>query len=612
MKISLSKTLLAITILIVLVAPMLTPPVAAQPKRGGTLIWAVASDPNLPGLLGAGSGTFLFQQAASQVFNTLVSYDSKNLQWRPELAQSWTVSPDGLTMTFNLVKNATWHDGVPFTSADVSYSIQKVNPVYNGFAADFMKFVSSVNTPDDYTVVFNMKQPFPAIFSPVVGLGGVGWSIVPKHLYDGKDLATNEYNNKPVGTGPWMFKEWVKGDHITFVRNPNYFKKGLPYLDQLIFKIIPDASARALAFEKGDVDFEWALGGLTYADGVRIQDEISSGKLTGKKVWFYPSQSGSSDILYLNQLPNGPAFLKDIKVRQALAYAVNLTKMNELVYFNKGTVMTGPVSPAPATSWYYDPNAKQPTYNPAMANKLLDDAGYKPGADGTRFKMRITVDSVGYPQYVKEGEVMRDFLKAVGIQLNVVTLDTAAWHDAVFRRWDYDTFIFPMSTGPDPHLIVRYYTGPGIQPVSWSNAAGYNNSKVNDLFAASEVEPNRAKRTDLVLQATRLLVTDQAAFWMLARPYVNALNMDFSDEFQPGAWENAGGVCIQRLEAVYWTKGTPIVPATTAITSATSPVAQPAIGSDTLLAIVVLIIIVAVGAFYWQRRSKTQKTPQKT
>jgi len=389
------------------------------------------------------------------------------------------------------------------------------------------------------------------------------------------------------------------------VKNDKYFKKGLPYLDQLIFKVIPDAAARALAFEKGDVDFEWALGGLSYSDGARLQDSISSGKLTGKRVWFYPSQSGSADILYLNQLPNGPQFMKDIRVRKAIAYAIDLNKLNELVYFGKATVMTGPVSPAPATAWYYDPKQTQPTYDPAMANKLLDDAGYKPGPDGIRFKMRITVDSVGYPQYVKEGEVMRDFLKAVGIQLDIVALDTAAWHNAVFVKWDYDTFIFPMSTGPDPHLIVRYYTGDGIQPVSWSNAAGYNNTQVNQLFAASEIEPDRAKRASLVEQATGVLVNDQAAFWMVARPYVNAVNTDFSEELQPSAWENAGGVCIQRLEGVYWTKGTAMATSTTAAITTTPT--TPTFGMESVAAIIVVIVI-AIGAFIWRRRPKQSKT----
>ena len=605
MKINLVKVLLTATIVSVLLAPIATTPVRAQPRYGGTIVWGMGSDPALPGLLGAGAGTFLFQQVAHQIFNTLVCHDFATGDWRPELAESWEVSPDGLRMKFNLIKNATWHDGKPFTSADVKYSFEKVNPVYNGFAAMFMQALKSIETPDSYTLVINMKTPWPAMFSPVQGFGGVGWSIVPKHLYEGTDLATNKYNNEPVGTGPWKYKEWARGDHITLVKNEKYWKKGIPYLDQMIFKIIPTASGRALAFEKGEVDFLWAMT-LGYPEGVALENSIKAGKLPGKKVWFYPSQSGSVDHLIFNVHSKGPAFFKDVRVRKAVAHAVNVSKINELVYYNKAILLNGPVSPAPATSWYCDQTLRQPAYDPAMANKLLDEAGYKRGPDGIRFKMRITVDSAGYPNHVKEGEVMRDYLKEVGIELNIVSLDTPAWHDAVFKRWDYDTFVFPMSTGPDPLLIIRYYTGKGIEPVSWSNAGGYNNSKVNELFYASEVEPNRAKRAELVKQATKILVEEQAAVFLVARPYVNAINLDFSEEYQPGAWEYTGGVCFQRTERVYWLKA-PAVTTTVATptTAVTTPTAAPAMGMETVV-LIAAVVIIAIGAAYWLKKPKPQ------
>jgi len=604
MKIDLVKLLLAMTIVTVLLTPAMTTPVMAQPRYGGTFVWGMGSDPALPGLLGAGSGTFLFQQVGHQFFNTLVANDFVTGAWKPELAEKWEVSSDGMTLKFSLIKNATWHDGKPFTSADVKYSYEKVNPVYNGFAAMFLKAVQSIETPDAYTVVINMKTPWPAMFSPIQGFGGVGWSIVPKHLYDGTDLATNKYNNEPVGTGPWKYKEWVRGDHITLVKNEKYWKKGIPYLDQMIFKIIPSTSGRALAFEKGEVDLLWAMT-LSYADGVRLEADIKAGKLPGKKVWLYPSQSGSCDVLIFNLQPNGPKFFKDLKVRKAIASAVDPKKISELVYFGTAIPQPGPVSPAPACKWYQDPDAKQPGFDLALANKLLDEAGYPKGPDGTRFKFRITVDPVGYPTHVKAGEVMRDTLKEVGIDLSIVSLDTPAWHDAVFKRWDFDTFVFPMSTGPDPLLIIRYYTGKGIEPVSWSNAGGYNNSKVNELFYASEIEMNRAKRADLVKQATRLLVEDQAAVWLVTRQYVNALNLDFSDEFQAGAFEYTGGVCFERTERVYWLKAPAPVTTTPTVRTTTTPAPQPGIGTETI-GLIVLVVIIVTGAAYWMKRPKPQ------
>ena len=604
MKNDLVKALVTVGIVSVLLALIMISPAQAQPRYGGTLVWGIGSDP--PTLRGASASTFLFQQVQAQPFNCLVSNDFKTGEWKPELAQSWQISPDGLKVVFNLVRNATWHDGKPFTSADVKFTFEKVSPKYVSFAASFMGSVQSIETPDDYTVVINMKKPFPAMLSPSIGIGGSGWSIMPKHLYDGTDYDTNPYNVQPVGTGAWKFKEWVRGDHITFVRNEKYFRKGLPYLDQMIYKVIPAPAARALAFEKGEVDFMWAMV-LGYSDAVTEMKNIEAGKLPGKKVWLYPSQSGSCDVLIFNLQSEGPAFFKDVRVRKAIAYAIDLQKICDLVYFGTALPQLGPVSSAPACSWYFDPAAKQPTYDPAMANKLLDEAGYKRGADGIRFKMRISVDPVGYPTHLKEGEVMKDALKEVGIDLNIVTLETAAWHDAVFTRWDFDTFVFPMSTGPDPMLVQQYFTGKGIRRVSWSNAGGYNNSKVNDLFYASEVEMNKAKRADLVKQATRIMVDDQAAVWLVTRQYVNALNLDFSDQFQLGAWEYTGGIGFARMEGVYWLKA-PAPTTTTTVAPTTTTVAPPAApGIDTnTVALVVAVVIIAAGVAYWLKKPKAK------
>jgi peptide/nickel transport system substrate-binding protein len=604
MKIDLVKILLTATIISVLLAPLVTSPAIAQPRYGGRLVWGIGSDP--PTLRGASASTFLFQQVQAQPFNCLVSNDFNTGEWKPELAESWQISPDGLRVVFNLVRNATWHDGKPFTSADVKFSLLKVNPKYVSFAASFNESVKSIDTPDDYTVVINMKKPFPAMLSPSIGIGGSGWSIVPKHLYENTDFDTNPYNVKPVGTGAWKFEEWARGDHITFVRNEKYFKKGLPYLDKMIYKVIPATAARALAFEKGEVDFMWAMV-LAYSDGARLMKDIQDGKLPGKKVWLYPSQSGSCDVLIFNLQPEGPAFFKDVRVRKAIAYAIDQKKICDLVYYGTALPQLTPVSSAPACRWYYDADSKQPAYDPSMANKLLDEAGYKKGPDGIRFKMRISVDSIGYPTHLKEGEIFKDLLKEVGIDLNIVSLETAAWHDAVFTRWDFDTFVFPMSTGPDPMLVQQYYTGKGIRRVSWSNAGGYNNSKVNELFYASEVEMNRAKRADLVKQATKIMVEDQAAVWLVTRQYVNALNLDFSDQFQPGVWEYGGGIGFARTEGVYWLKAPAPTTPTKTTTTVTTPTAAPAIGTETI-ALIVVIAVVVIAAVYWMRKPQKKAT----
>jgi len=613
------KTFLAIgfVVLAVLMASMMISPArvrASQPLYGGTLVWGIRNEPELPGLLAAGAPTIWGQAVAQQMFNHLVANDFVTGKWIPELAQSWDISADHLQFTFHLVHNATWHDGQPFTSADVKYTYEEIAPVFGAEAANFMDAVSSIDTPDDYTLVINMKHPYPAMFIQQLGLGGMGMSIMPKHLYEGTDLATNPYNTKPIGTGPYMFKEWVTGDHITLVRNPNYWKKGLPYLDRMIYQIIPDTTAMALAFKKGDVDFVWAEG-ITPQDALAIQSDIASGKLTGKRVWFWPSADAAVDTLMLNQHPDGPdPWFRDVRVRKAIAYAVDMNRLNELAFLNTYIPVTGPVPPASSVAWYYQNDTRQPTYDPAMAEKLLDDAGYKRGSDGTRFKIRFVCRT----DMLDMANVLKDYFEAVGIETAVTPLDFAAWSDAVFVKWDFDVYIYPMSTGPDPNYLKNNFSTEGIAHSPWSNSAGYSNPEVDAMFSAMAVEPDIVKRGELMKSIGRMLVNDQAAYWIICETFINALNLDFSDQFQPGAWENAAGTCVQRMERVYWLKGTaPTAPtttaaATTAPTTAVSTAtteAVPGVGTESIILTVIAAIVIIGGiAFYLRRRPKRQRT----
>lgn len=227
---------------------------AAQPSHGGTLIIAVeGEDSSLnPHLVASATA----QPVINNIFNLLVYMDF-NFEIIPGLARSWNVSKDGLTYTFNLAKNAAWHDGKPFTSADVLYSLKEIypqNPRRSWWKPNVNFFLEA---PDAYTFLIKLKEPFAPLLT-TLAFQVTGPNILPKHLYEGTDLKKNPYNNKPIGTGPFMFKEWVKGSHIELVRNENYFARGKenkPYIDRLVFQIIPDSSARILALKKGEIDF---------------------------------------------------------------------------------------------------------------------------------------------------------------------------------------------------------------------------------------------------------------------------------------------------------------------------------------------------------------------
>ncbi len=558
----------------ILVMPLIYGEKEAQPRYGGTLVVGLSSEP--PHLVLSGPPTWVFYQVVRQIGNSLVSFDPETLEWRPELAQSWEVTeePDGgMTITFHLVRNATWHDGKPFTSADVKFTYEQVAPLFNSFVDGMMKnYVKSIETPDDYTVIFRFKTKWAPAFYPGY-FGGSGINISPKHIYEGTDIPNNPYNTKPIGTGPFKFKEWKKGEYIILERNENYWKKGLPYLDRIIFKIIKTSTAMMLAFEKGEIDFVWTYG-LTMSDAIALQEKIGLGQLPGKRVWFFPSPGGSLDVVGFNLHPEGPAPFKDVRVRKAIAAAIDRKKIAEVVYFNRVEALDTVVSSAPAVA-RYNPGVNQPPYDPALAERLLDEAGYPRGPDGTRFKIRLMIDSVSYPWYLKEAELIRDFLAEVGISVEIVALDTAAWHERVFKNWDFDMSIFPFVHGPGPIYFIRYYTERGIVRASWSNAMGYNNPAFNEKIFPAEYEIDRAKEETLVREALKILVEDQPAVWTCSRTFVAAVNLDFSDEFEPGAWEHGMGTGYLNLEKIYWVKAPPKPEVTTMIKTELSTIVQP-------------------------------------
>ena len=192
-------------------------------------------------------------QPGTQLFASLLRYDSG---WQPEpyLAESWQISENGLRITIKLVKNARFHDGKPITSEDVAFSVKTVqenHPFKTMFAP-----VSKVETPDAHTAVFVLSKPHPAI---LLAMSSQLLPIIPKHIYgDGQDVKTHPRNAKNVvGSGPFKLVEFKRDQHIVFERNEDYFMKGLPYFDKMIFRIMKNGNSRVIALENGEVAFKW-------------------------------------------------------------------------------------------------------------------------------------------------------------------------------------------------------------------------------------------------------------------------------------------------------------------------------------------------------------------
>ncbi len=250
------------------------------------------------------------ERVASKIFDGLVEY-GPDLKPRPQLAESWTVSPDSLTWTFKLRQNATWHDGQPFTAADVKFSAEEVWLKISPASRRVLQYLTRIDTPDAHTVVLHLSKSTPATFGI---LDSLGTPILPKHLYENTDIRNNPYNNKPVGTGPFVFKEWLRGDRIVLDRNDKYWAPGQPYLDRLTWKITPDVSGRATALETGAAQYG-ERNPVTFADADRLAKlpnlVVSQEGYNGYAAW-----------LWLEPNLRDPILAK-LEVRQAIAHAIN-------------------------------------------------------------------------------------------------------------------------------------------------------------------------------------------------------------------------------------------------------------------------------------------------
>ena len=468
----------------------------ATPQRGGTVVVAVNADPGPmnPATTTAG-GT---HNVTDQIFNGLVGLDD-NLNPVPELAASWEIGDGGKVYTFKLVPNVKWHDGAPFTSADVRFTFEQALLKFHARTKAALESVlAGIDTPDDGTVVFRFKQPYGSLLQR---LDVVEASIIPKHIYDGKEVDKDPANLKPIGTGPFRFVEYVKGDHVTLERNPNYFRPDRPYFDKAIYRIIPNATTATQALEQGEVDY---LGSVQGSDLDRLRANKGLTLVQG-----FGGSGGSvcQDVLIPN-LTKAP-FDKP-EVRRAFYQAIDRQFLLDRVYFGQGGLSTGPISRQ--LSWAYTDKVRAYPFDLAAVNSALDAAGLPRGADGTRFTVTFTHAT----SFAKLGEALRDQLKGAGINLQLEALEVNAANDKVFVKKAFDLGVASYCNGSDPEIGVRrVYVSSNIGPILFSNGAGYRNPEVDRLFDAAAAAPDRNARATLYAQMQQILTEDLPYFWLI-------------------------------------------------------------------------------------------------
>ncbi|HEY4201292.1 MAG TPA: ABC transporter substrate-binding protein [Devosiaceae bacterium] len=490
MKLSKPKLLRPLACAAVLLAALANGAFAqtATPELGGTAIVAIGQDPT-------SANPAITSNTADRIvgciiFEGLVNVGSTDLSIQPALAKSWAISPDGKTYTFNLV-DAKWHDGQPFTSDDVKYSLLQVNTKYSPAFTAAGSQIASIDTPSPTQVVINLKQSYgPFLASLPCAVGG---AIVPKHIYEGKEPASV---TDLVGTGPFKLAEWQHGDYMRLARNPDYYVAGRPYLDEVVAKVINQAASRLQAVQSGDIDLIQYVPG---ADQVAVRTNPAV-KIENSDI------SPTAHYLVFNTRKKP---FDDKRVRQALMMAIDRDYVHKNVFFDIGKVGKAPF--VQEIAWAANPAIDYATLYPfdvAKANALLDEAGYKRDSGGKRFTVHFPVYSTSWPEHQQTALAIQGMWKAIGVDVTVDAFEDATFNKKVYQDFDFDVAMSPLSSYDDPDIgIARGYVTPSIGKV-FGNASGYSNPKVDDLFEAGRRGSTNEQRAIPYQQVQAILADD--------------------------------------------------------------------------------------------------------
>jgi peptide/nickel transport system substrate-binding protein len=505
-----SMTLRAVPVLIAVWCVGSAPVVGQDaPVRGGTVVVAIVSD---PGHLNPAITTSGATHAASELlYNGLLGRDERG-EPVPELAESWQVEQGGAVYRFRLRDGVKWHDGTPFTAADVKFTFEEVLLKFHARTrASMGALLAGIEALDDRTVVFRFKQPYaPLLYQ----LDATEAPIVARHVYQGTDPQTNAANSNPIGTGPFKFVSYTKGTEIRLVRNPAYFKAGLPYIDGLVMRVIPDLSVQVLALENGEVDFLWELPG-------QLQSRVKGdARFQTARTGYHPG--GSNCIMTMSFNLDRP-ILKELRVRQAIAHALDRQAFLSQILFGDGKVAAAPISSE--IPWAHAAGLSMPRTDRAESEKLLDAVGWKKEGDGPRTARgvsgvpdgtRLSIEFLHFPTFAKYGELVRQQLGAVGIGVTLKPLEPAVFAPTVFKDRNFDSNVISYCNGPDPEIGVRrMYHSSQIGPAPFTNAAAYRNPRVDALFDEASRTVERDRRSRLYRQVQEIVVQDLPYYWLV-------------------------------------------------------------------------------------------------
>jgi len=431
-------------------------------------------------------------------YNFLTWYNDRN-QPVPELATKWQESPDGKVWTFTIRSDVKWHDGVPLTAGDIAftYNLIRDNQVY--FYMSYLKDVTRVEAPDDTTLVITSRKPNSQMLALYV-------PILPEHLWgkiDPSKLLTLK-DPPTVGSGPFSIAEVKKGLFVKLAANPGYFG-GRPHVNTLLFQIYTTEDALVQDYKGGALD----LGVFEVPTSLRSVAGVPGSKEIAKATVGFTMLAFNC---WASPKSKGNPLLRDARIRQAVAWAVDKANIAHASMSGMATAGTSVLSPAMG-DWHWQPTADQlVTYDPAKAKAILDSAGYVDrNGDGVREDAKgkpLDFKLVGLSDYADEvnaAKMIVPYLKSVGIKARLEVMDEGAFNDILYGNHGVDMYVWAWGGDLDPSYQLSGFTTDQILN---NNDSCYSNPEYDKLFAEQSTTVDRARRVAVVHQMEQILYND--------------------------------------------------------------------------------------------------------
>ncbi len=434
-------------------------------------------------------------KVTQNIFETLLNFSEGDTTVQPGLAKEWTVSEDGLTYTFTLEEGIKFHDDTDFNAEAVVKNFERWSAgaedefyYYNSmFKAEGKNIIAKVEAPDEKTVVFTLARPqAPFLKNIAMALFGIASPTA-------FEAAGDKFGDNPVGTGPFKFVEWKRNNSITLEKNENYWKEGLPKLDKVIFRSIPDNSARLNDLVSGAIDL---ADGINPSDGLQIENNADLQLI----------ERPSMNIGYLGLTVTRAPFDNKL-VRQAVNHAIDKQAIVDAFYDGRADVA---INPMPSSISGYNDEVKDYDYNPEKAKELLAAAGY----DGKEIELwAMPVPRPYMPDGAKVAEVIQKNLADVGMKSKIVTYEWATYLEKA-QNGEADAFMLGW-TGDNGDPDNFLYTLLDRDTIGSNNYSFYDNPEVHKLLIDAQSEVDEAKRIDLYKQA-QVIIKDDAPWVPLA------------------------------------------------------------------------------------------------